>query len=341
MTIPPHWPVVGVCGYSGSGKTTLIEQIIPLFAQEGLSVAVIKHDAHRLDVDRPGKDSDRFFRAGATVCAHDATQAFARIPLHGALALEQAVALLVRDHDVVLVEGHKWTDLRFKIWLLAPDNALPPPPDGPTFHACLGPGPDRAKEAHGILSEWLRRTMLQTPLRAGILMGGRSTRMGRPKHLLPFEGRAWIERQADVLAAVCDAVCLLGSGEAPASLRHLPQLADAPGKGGPLAGMVAAMRWDPTADWFFVACDMPHITTDAIRWLLGHRAPGRWVLMPRLGEGGQIEPLFAWLHHRMASRLDPIDRPIALCDHSRAALPAAPPQYLAALQNFNHPEAQP
>ena len=56
-------PVLGVCGWSGSGKTTLIEAILPAFRAKGLKIAVIKHDVHGLDIDRPGKDSDRLFRA--------------------------------------------------------------------------------------------------------------------------------------------------------------------------------------------------------------------------------------------------------------------------------------
>jgi len=79
-TLAAPWPpVVGVCGYSGAGKTTLIESLIPVLRQEGLSVAVVKHDAHGLSVDSRGKDSDRFYRAGADVLAHGFSQSFVRI----------------------------------------------------------------------------------------------------------------------------------------------------------------------------------------------------------------------------------------------------------------------
>ena len=60
-------PVFGVCGWSGSGKTTLIEAVLPKLLARNLKVAVVKHDVHAIDVDRPGKDSDRFFQAGADV----------------------------------------------------------------------------------------------------------------------------------------------------------------------------------------------------------------------------------------------------------------------------------
>ena len=60
-------PVIAFAAYSGTGKTTLIEQIIPRLRAKGLQLAVIKHDGHRFDIDREGKDSWRFTRAGAEV----------------------------------------------------------------------------------------------------------------------------------------------------------------------------------------------------------------------------------------------------------------------------------
>ncbi len=60
-------PVLAVCGFSGSGKTTLLETAIPRLVERGLAVAVVKHAAHGFQVDRAGKDSERLFRAGATI----------------------------------------------------------------------------------------------------------------------------------------------------------------------------------------------------------------------------------------------------------------------------------
>lgn len=58
--------IFGFAGYSGSGKTTLIEKLIPLFAQQGLRVSLIKHAHHNFDVDKPGKDSYRHRKAGCS-----------------------------------------------------------------------------------------------------------------------------------------------------------------------------------------------------------------------------------------------------------------------------------
>ena len=44
---------------SGTGKTTLLEKVIIELKDRGWRLGVIKHDAHRFDIDHPGKDSHR------------------------------------------------------------------------------------------------------------------------------------------------------------------------------------------------------------------------------------------------------------------------------------------
>ncbi len=59
-------PILGFAAYSGAGKTTLLTQLIPLLKQSGLRVALIKHSHHNFEIDKPGKDSYRLRKAGAT-----------------------------------------------------------------------------------------------------------------------------------------------------------------------------------------------------------------------------------------------------------------------------------
>lgn len=58
-------PVLGFAAYSGSGKTTLLRKLIPLLRQNGLRLAVIKHAHHKVEIDKPGKDSYELRKAGA------------------------------------------------------------------------------------------------------------------------------------------------------------------------------------------------------------------------------------------------------------------------------------
>ena len=58
-------PIVSfVSACSGAGKTTLLEKVVDILKQRGLRLAVIKHDAHRFEMDHPGKDTWRLAQAG-------------------------------------------------------------------------------------------------------------------------------------------------------------------------------------------------------------------------------------------------------------------------------------
>jgi molybdopterin-guanine dinucleotide biosynthesis protein A len=135
---------------------------------------------------------------------------------------------------------------------------------------------------------------VETPVWGCVLIGGRSSRMGRPKHLLEDQsGVTWLERTVRLLRPFVADVVLSGKGEVPKSLNGLIRLPDIQGVAGPLSGILAAMRWRPAVSWLLVACDMPDISEDAVRWLLARRRPGVLGTVPRLREGGPVEPLLA------------------------------------------------
>ena len=62
-------PAVAFVARSGTGKTTVVEFLIIELKSRGYRVGALKHDAHRFEIDRPGKDSARFTAAGAEVMA--------------------------------------------------------------------------------------------------------------------------------------------------------------------------------------------------------------------------------------------------------------------------------
>lgn len=59
-------PILAISGFSNSGKTTLLERLLPKLTDQGLRVAVAKHDVHGLAENEYGKDSQRLRLAGAT-----------------------------------------------------------------------------------------------------------------------------------------------------------------------------------------------------------------------------------------------------------------------------------
>lgn len=58
--------MIAVVAWSGSGKTTLLEKLVACLVSRGYRVATLKHSHHDFEIDRPGKDSDRLRRAGAS-----------------------------------------------------------------------------------------------------------------------------------------------------------------------------------------------------------------------------------------------------------------------------------
>ncbi|HWS15715.1 MAG TPA: molybdopterin-guanine dinucleotide biosynthesis protein B, partial [Candidatus Methylomirabilis sp.] len=76
----PH--AIAVVGNSGAGKTTLLERLIPALVRKGFRVGAVKHDAHRFDIDHPGKDSHRLTAAGADTMVITSASTLAMVKRH-------------------------------------------------------------------------------------------------------------------------------------------------------------------------------------------------------------------------------------------------------------------
>ncbi|MEJ2690088.1 MAG: molybdopterin-guanine dinucleotide biosynthesis protein B [Deltaproteobacteria bacterium] len=340
VPLPDYLPVLGICGFSDSGKTTLIEQAIPLLLQKKLRLAVVKHDAHRVDCDRPGKDSDRFFQAGADVYVNG-DQSFSRGHPPGVCSFQQFLVCLACQYDLVLVEGYKHSPLP-KIWLTGADHG-PPPDDLENLLAVYPRDSTRLARLCEFIDGWLETRMRRQPLYACILLGGQSRRMGTPKHLLTTDGwKTWLQKISEILADAADRVFLAGTGAVPDHLRDLPRFPDIPHCSGPLSGIISVMRWQPTANWLVVGCDMPLLSLEAVRWLLGQRRPGLWGTMPML-DRDRPEPLLALYDGRLLSCLEdltrqPLPRITLLADHEKISRPIVPDHLKTSWTNINTPE---
>ena len=97
---------------SNTGKTTLLEKLIGELKQRGYSVGVIKNDAHKFDIDHPGKDSYRLTAAGADTMLITSSEKRALVKKHDASpSLEYLVETYFADMDIVLAEGFKMSTL--------------------------------------------------------------------------------------------------------------------------------------------------------------------------------------------------------------------------------------
>jgi len=334
MTDLRHVPALAVCGYSGAGKTTLILALIARLRARGLSVLVLKHDAHGLTVDRKGKDSARLFDAGADVLARDPGQSFLRLHATAESDLASMLRQWALRYDVVLVEGHKGTPLPYKIWLRRNARDRPPAACGAVL-LDLGRDVDRTIISASVIESWLDRIYRETPLLAGVLIGGQSRRMGTPKHLLVDAGRTWLVHIVTALEPVVDGVVLLGAGRVPRSCVALPHLLDVPGCGGPMAGLRAAMRWHKEARWLFTACDTPLLTTAAVRWLAGQAGPGIWAVQARTAAEAPAQPFPGLYDPRAATAVETAAGPSYLSQLQHTATPIVPTALRAAWRNIN------
>jgi molybdopterin-guanine dinucleotide biosynthesis protein B/molybdopterin-guanine dinucleotide biosynthesis protein len=105
-------PAISFVAKSGTGKTTLLEKVIAELKRRDYRVGVIKHDAHRFDIDHPGKDSHRLTAAGADTMLISSPDKLALVKRHEASPpIEELLATYFPDMDIIVTEGFKKSGL--------------------------------------------------------------------------------------------------------------------------------------------------------------------------------------------------------------------------------------
>ena len=187
------------------------------------------------------------------------------------------------------------------------------------------------------------------PVTAAILAGGRSSRMGTNKALLPVAGRTLVSRLASILSRVCAHTMVVTNDPAPLASASLPDdvtvaVDDVP-RQGPLGGIATALAHTEDEWVLVVAVDMPLVVPEVVELLWEARGDARAVV-PMSDKG--IEPLLALYSKdclgpaRAAIERGDL-RPAALLDSvdavrlSADALRSADPE-LKSLVNVNTPE---
>jgi molybdopterin-guanine dinucleotide biosynthesis protein MobB len=132
-------PIISFVAPSGTGKTTYLVQLIAVLAQRGVRIAAIKHDAHRFQMDHPGKDTYRLREAGAVRVAISNDREMAVI---GEAGPDSTLRGLIEHHigpvDLVVVEGYREADV---LHVIVARHDAPHPPhsiDPDTVVAVVG-----------------------------------------------------------------------------------------------------------------------------------------------------------------------------------------------------------
>ena len=151
-----------------------------------------------------------------------------------------------------------------------------------------------------------------------ILAGGESRRMGRDKATLPLDDQPLWQHVHHILHPLFADIFL--SVRRPRPDLPSPQLCDAPGQAGPLAGLRAGLAACPTPWLFVTACDMPFLQPELIATLAAQRT-GQQVVIPSIE--GHWQPLAAFYARSCLPYLDTLltTRPHAGIRHALTDLP--------------------
>lgn len=115
-------------------------------------------------------------------------------------------------------------------------------------------------------------------MKALILTGGKSSRMGTDKASLKIGGVTQLERilelvrplTADIYLSVAhlsEGTSAFNSERSKLNVQLLPDLEPSPG---PLGGLQAAFQHDPESNWLVIACDLPLLKNEDLQSLVDH-----------------------------------------------------------------------
>lgn len=177
-------------------------------------------------------------------------------------------------------------------------------------------------------------------MKALILTGGKSSRMGTDKASLKVDGVTQLDRMVSLVQPLTDEIFL--------SVAHddlgdhaWPVLHDLEPSPGPLGGLQAAFHHDAESDWLVLACDLALIRREDLQTLVNHHEGTKDVTCFRNPLDDEPEPLCALYASSAAPKLAAAlekdqrcaRRFLATLDRTELA-----PQNPRALLNLNRPE---
>lgn len=305
-----------LCGYSGAGKTTLVTKLLAHWSGT-YQVGFVKHDAHRFEMDKPGKDTYEAAQAGAAGVLINDPRHHAKITTTPYSIFERGYAFV--DADFVIAEGFKQSKLPKLLVLDADGRAARELAEGAFENviAVVGPGappenlaaelPYYHRDDVAGIAGFLERRFLdlaRAPLYGLVLVGGESRRMGTPKWALAYHDEPQALRTAKLLGKVCEKVFLsVRPGQDVTGLEAFPQISDRFPSWGPMAGMLSAMHEHPDAAWLVAATDLPFLDEATLKTLAASARPLKIATAYTSANDGLPEPLCAIYQPRAVQRL--------------------------------------
>ena len=131
-----------------------------------------------------------------------------------------------------------------------------------------------------------------------VLAGGQSRRMGHDKALLQRDGKSQLRNLVGLLEPLVERVFVSTRSDQKEEpeRRQFSQIIDRYSDIGPIAGVLSAMDDYPNVDWLVVACDLPNIDEETVRYLLDNRSESQPFTAYRSSHDDLPEPLCAIYH---------------------------------------------
>ena len=310
------------------GKTTLVERLVTRFQEENIRVGYYKHDSHRFKMDKTGKDTARVREAGAGIVAIND-------PTHFGVLADNDFKQLTITHalercDCILIEGYKQSPFN-KIVFLDAEGKLPIPSDSKGIRAIVHQGTghlesfvkqgiplfhrDEIEKIFDFVNGHFRNCASE--LFGAVFVGGQSTRMGKPKFSLTYDGISGTEKAVKLVSKFCNKVFLSSRADLDmgslTKINNVERINDEHIQLGPVGGLATLMGRFPDKAWMISACDMPFLREEDFDIIFHERDPLRYgtcyVQKGRLGyepmcaiyEPKFIVPLFEAMSRRELS----------------------------------------
>jgi len=283
---------ISICGYSGLGKTTLISKLIQSLSKT-YNIGYIKHDAHRFEMDKKGKDTYQASQSGASgvgiYSAQEDKMAFLgknnRYTFSG----------IYNDFDIVLIEGLKGVDSLPKIVFLDEKKAILDEVDNNDIILTVSPSErDNISRVENAILNYFQSKIDQNLLYGLVLTGGYSKRMGKDKAFLNYTDKNQYQHCLDLLTPICDQTFLSCREDQVTQFdAHYPKITDQFLNCGPLGGILTAQKQYPNVAWLVIACDLPFLTDKTLIHLIKNRHPYKIATAFRSAFNNLPEPLCA------------------------------------------------
>ncbi len=294
--------ILGLYGPSGSGKTTWAGEVVGLLAAQGVRVAVVKTCHHDPDIEPERKDSARHLAAGAEGVLLLSPGKKALMERRSGSGEDEILSFAAASQvDLVLVEGAR-EGLFPKVAVRAVERPWGLEEPFPLMARVGTPPVDERSEdwtspAQGVaaISRWLAETRDAAGDTNLVLAGGKGTRLGGlSKASLCRDGVSLAGRASALLDASGGKVLFCAPDPSALESDGWEAVADVPGIGGPVAGVLAGLRARP-GDMLVMGVDHVGLSLVTLREI---RRVGRREGAAFLTRGGRAVPTVSFLSAR-------------------------------------------